>query len=98
MELEITIIKKEDCCSQFAVSNGIALFQFEPRNHDGGKQWYFWPTTNFRPKIFNTDEFPLDYFKELCKALNFLYVDDSKVADTVKIIEGENLLKWRKPF
>lgn len=95
MEIEITITKNE-YGSQFAtIDHNLVLFQFDPRNHDGGKQWYFWPTANFRPKIFNTDEFPLEYFENLCKVKYFLHVDDSAIADTVKIIGGKELLKWR---
>lgn len=93
MEINITI-SRNSYGSQFAMCNGIILFQFDPRNHDGGKQWYFWPTTNFNPTVFNTDEFPMKYFENLCKVKYFLYVDASEIADKVNIVNGKKYLKW----
>lgn len=92
--IEITIIRN-GYGSQFALADGIVLFQFDPRNHDGGKQWYFWPTTNFNPTVFETDEFPIGYFTNLCRAKYFLLIDHSDIADSVKIVNGEEHLKWK---
>jgi hypothetical protein len=45
--------------------------------------------------VFNTDEFPMKYFENLCKVKYFLYVDASEIADKVNIVKGEEYLKWK---
>ena len=93
--LEITIVKREGVNSFFALSGMRQLFQFEPRGLDGylGKgQWFFWPRGNFNP-VMKKGKFPMEYFINLCKSMNFIINEEDEMPDEVKIISGEKYLK-----
>ncbi len=58
------------------------LFNME---HRGCGDWYFWmPGRAFDPIIKHGDEFPLDYFKDACRACYFVW-NDKGLRDEVDI-------------
>lgn len=56
-------------CTLSAMCGRYELFGFEYREDED--KWYFWPNTDFNPTIFEGSEFPMEYFKNLCKAKYF---------------------------
>lgn len=92
MEINIKI-ERNQYGSQFAIAGYMTLFQFEARNTIG-PQWYFWPAGNYSPVIFDGEEFPMDYFTNLCRAKYFVEFGIDKFPDTVKIVKGKKLLKY----
>lgn len=92
MELNIKI-NKNQYGSRFAVAGIVTLFQFEPRNTIG-PEWFFWPNGQSTPVIFHGEEFPMEYFVNLCKAKFFADFGVDEYPDSVKIVQGKKHLKY----
>jgi hypothetical protein len=95
--MEIEIVKNR-WGSLFAVYGAVGLFQFEYRTKEhGGPAWYFWPRGDYDPEIFKgrKSDFPMDYFKDLCRSRVFTAGFVKGLSEDVSIIKGENFVKWR---
>lgn len=71
--MEIKILK--DCYGHmFALDGTVALFEFEFREDPGS--WFFWmPGRSFYPRIIPGKVFPMGYFLDACRAVNFIRKD-----------------------
>lgn len=56
--------------SQFALADGIVLFQFEYRKEE--TKWYFWLRGEFNPDIFDGEKFPYAFFIKAVYAKAFI--------------------------
>ena len=63
-------VKRNKYGSQFAVADGIVLFQFEYRSEE--TKWYFWLRRDFDPDIFDGKDFPCAFFVNAVNAKAFL--------------------------
>ena len=67
----ITItVKRNKYGSQFAVADGIVLFQFEYRPEE--TKWYFWLRGEFDPDTFDGKNFPCAFFVNAVNAKAFI--------------------------
>ena len=89
--INIKIINQSGYCSLEATCGCLHLFNFEYRSWD--EKWYFWPNTDFNPTIFEGAEFPMEYFKNLCRAKYFCETGTDIWPENVKIVAGKKYLK-----
>ena len=69
----------------------LQLFLFEYRDDD--KKWCFWPNDWFAPTIIEGEEFPAEYFSNLCRAKYFCWTGTDVWPENVKIVAGKKYLK-----
>ena len=69
------------------------LFCFAPDNTTV-PQWRFYPEEDGSPVIFDGEQFPEDYFKNLCKAKYFIAMHVDQYPEEVKVVKGNKHLKW----
>lgn len=75
----------------FANAGLTTLFRFRKENVIG-PQWHFFPEGNYSPVIFYGDEFPWEYFENLCRATFFIYMHVDEYPGEVKVVQGRKLL------
>ena len=94
MEIEIIKNRYDQLFATDAESNYL-LFQFEFRKKGMGA-WYFWLRGDNDPDVFEGKQFPLRYFKNACRAKNFIITCGTNpcvIDEDVEIVKGENYLK-----
>ena len=79
--------------SLFATAGRTTLFRFMQDNVTG-PQWRFYPEGEYQPVIFYGEEFPEEYFENLCKAKYFIEMHVDRYPESVQVVKGKNLLKW----
>jgi hypothetical protein len=77
----------------FATAGRTTLFRFRQDNVTG-PQWRFYPEGEYQPVIFAGEEFPKEYFENLCKAKYFIEMHVDRYPESVQVVKGKNLLKW----
>ena len=97
MEIEIIKNRYDQLFAIDAESNYL-LFQFEFRKTKfmGGPAWYFWLRGDNDPDIFEGKLFPFRYFKNACRARNFIITCGTNpciIDEDVEIVKGENFLE-----
>ena len=92
MELKITIKRtpNENLGAFCANETRFELFQFAYRKEL--KSWLFWLHGNYDPKRFADQPFPVEFFKNACRAMHFMLYG-GKLPDSVKIVSGEQFIK-----
>ena len=91
MKIEVQILKCEDG-NLIAWANGtVSLFEFVYREELSA--WLFWFNgwRASRHFIGTREDFPMQFFKDACRAKFFFCADI--LPDTVEITEGEKLIK-----
>ena len=70
----------------------VRLFKFE-RCNVIGPQWRFWPSENtVQPVTFDGEQFPEEYFKNLCRARFFTEMGVDQYPEQVTVVKGKKLL------
>jgi hypothetical protein len=77
----------------FAAAGRTTLFRFRQDNVTG-PQWRFYPEGEYQPVIFEGEEFPTEYFENLCKAKYFIEMHVDRYPESVQVVKGKKLLKW----
>ena len=93
--LEISIKKGNDE-NLYAIANSnnivnMSLFSFDYREQCGG--WLFWFRGELNPEIKEGKEFPMEYFKDLCRALALvIFSEPLSSSEVIKIVSGESYI------
>lgn len=93
--LEISITKGSDE-NLYPIANSdnivnMPLFCFDYRKKCGG--WLFWFRGELNPKIKEGKEFPMEYFKDLCRALALvIFGEPLSSSEAIKIVSGESYI------
>ena len=82
-------IEKDRFGSLFAYNKARRLFQFEYRKKE--KRWLFWIRGEKDPEAIAQKKFPLDFFKDACRAVDFIQTGGPLTDDT-EISEGMDLV------
>ena len=69
------------------------LFRFRQDNVTG-PQWRFYPEGEYQPVIFEGEEFPTEYFENLCKAKYFIEMHVDQYPESMEVVKGKKFLKW----
>ena len=77
----------------FATAGRTTLFRFRQYNVTG-PQWRFYPEGEYWPVILEGEEFPKEYFDNLCKAKYFIEMHIDQYPEEVKVVKGKKFLKW----
>ena len=69
------------------------LFRFE-RSNVIGPQWKFWPSEHtVQPVTFDGDAFPVNYFKDLCRARFFTEMGVDEYPGEVTVVKGQKYVR-----
>ena len=77
----------------FATAGRNTLFRFR-QDSVIGPQWMFYPEGEYAPVIFEGEEFPEEYFNNLCKATYFIQMHVDEYPQSVEVVKGRKYLKW----
>ena len=77
----------------FATAGRTTLFRFRQDNVTR-PQWRFYPEGEHQPVIFTGEEFPEEYFVNLCKAKYFIEMHVDQYPESVEVVKGKKFLKW----
>lgn len=88
--MEIRVKKNDNGNLCACNNNGISLFDFAYRDLIGG--WCFWLKDNYNPTIKKGKEFPMKFFLDACRTMDFLIFQNFLDIDA-EIVEGLELLR-----
>lgn len=68
-----------------------SLFAFEYRKEKGC--WYFWPRSPYIPAVIPGREFPMEFFRDACRAKHFIKAFPDAMADDIVITSGRSYIR-----
>ena len=74
------------------------LFQFDYRNYLDVPAWLFWTNGQRFPMKFPgaRKDFPMQYFRDACRARYFLYLGSTEIPDDIVITYGHGHIGMKK--
>ena len=68
-----------------------SLFAFEYRKESGS--WYFWLRSPYIPAVFEGRAFPMEFFRDACRAKQFIKTGADAMADDIVITSGRSYIR-----